>query len=204
MNRRAFVEHSIRLLAVASVPSCGYHKVRMGPDTTSKESVSAVLISSDDKKLVVITSQFHYVFDAPSPLVQTLKGTLHPFVHCTLSQFHVDINGKASGTISLLIPNSPNLALSPLINAALSNAVAAGFTRTSSGAEYITMLHGDRYSAGDVQPAKQYQLNKTYEIEVVSEGYGYRASPVGAVAGEMAIGGLILFSLPVAAVSGQK
>jgi hypothetical protein len=176
----------------------------MGPDTISKESISAVLISSDDKKLVVVTGKFHYVFDAPSTLVQTVKGPLHPFVQCAFSQFHVDIDGKTSGTISLLIPNSPSVALSPLFNAALSNAAAAGFTRTSGGAEYSTTLRGDRYSAGDVQPGKQYQLNKTYEVQVASEGYGYRASPVGAVAGEMAVGGLILLSLPVAAVSGQK
>ena len=101
--------------------------------------------------------------------------TLIPKDSCTFSQFHVDINGKTSGTISPLIPNSPSVALSPLFNAALSNAAAAGFTRTSGGAEYSTTLRGDRYTAGDVQPAKQYQLNKTYEIEVASEGYGYRS-----------------------------
>ncbi len=196
MNRRTFVKYSLGCLTAANISSCGYHKVRMGGDSPSKEIVSSVLISADEKTLVVMTHQFHYIFAAPSALVQTLKGTFHPYVEATVSQFHVDINGKTSGTLSLFVSNAPTEALGA--------AVTAGFTRTSRGAVFTTTLHGDRYSAGDVQATEQFRLNKTYEIEVTSEGYGWKPSPIGTAAGELAMGGLILFSLPIALVSGQK
>jgi hypothetical protein len=196
MNKRDFVRHSLGCLTVAGLSSCGYHKVRMGADTTSKEYVSSALLSADEKKLVVMTVQHHYIFDIPSPVVRALKGTIHPYVRATFSQFHVDINGKTTSSISISVLNAPNEVIEAAIN--------AGYARTSNGAEYTTALHGERYSAGDVQPTPQILLGRTYEIEVVTEGYGYRASPIASVAGEFALGGLILFSLPIALVSGQK
>ena len=82
----------------------------MGPDTTSTEVVSSVLISADEKELVVMTPQFHYIFDVPTPLVQSIKGQLHPFIQASFSQFHVDINGKTSGTISRATNAKPTVA----------------------------------------------------------------------------------------------
>jgi hypothetical protein len=47
-------------------------------------------------------------------------------------------------------------------------------------------LHETRYNAGTIQPTAQYRLNKTYEIDVVAQTYGTKATPIGMAAGEFA------------------
>jgi hypothetical protein len=194
-----FSRHSLAIaaltlagLALTSVSSC----TTTPTQTSSMERVSSVLISADEKKIVVMTRQYHYIFDVPSPLVQALKGTMHQYDQATFSQFHVYNNGKTRGAVSIVVSNAPNEVLEA--------AVAAGFMRTSNGAVFSTALYGDRYGAGDVQPTKQYKLNQSYHIQVVSDGYSHIPSPVKSAVGGFALGGLILFSLPIALVSGQK
>ena len=192
MNRRDFFTYSFGLTAMVGIAFCAdYHKVRR--DIISTEVVSSVLISADQTKIVVMTRQYHYIFDVPTPVVQALKAPFHTYVQATFSTFHVDAAGKTIGTVSLLISNAPNEALEA--------AISAGFAKTASGAAYATTLHGDRYGAGNLQPTQQYKLNKTYEITVVSEGYEWRPTPIATVEGEFALGSLILFSLPIALAS---
>jgi hypothetical protein len=192
MNRRGFAHHSLRCVALAIVSSC----TTTPTQTSSMELVSSVLISADERTIVVMTRQFHYIFNVPFPLIQALKGTVHQYDEATFSMFHVYNNGKTRGAVSILVSNAP-----PEV---LDAAVASGFTRTPNGAVFNTQLYGDRYSAGDVQPTTRYKLNKTYHIQVVSDGYSHIPSPIKSAAGGFALGGLILFSLPIALVSGLK
>lgn len=192
MNRRSFLAHSCGWLAMGrvSVSLAQYRKV---PNyAKSKEVISSVLISSDEKKLVVMTHDFHYVFDVPVALVQAIKGSFHPFTHATFSEFRVDSSGSTTGTVTLRVSGAPR--------EDLESAVRAGFSRSPRGAWFTTELHGERYNAGDVQVGSQYQLNEPYEIEVETEnGYSWRASPLASLGGSLALGLVILVSLPVAA-----
>lgn len=195
MNRRNFVGHSLGWLALASASSCAtQYKVPI--ETSYKEVISSVLISVDEKTLVVMTDHFHYIFDVPSPLVQALKGNFHPYVQATFSAFRVDARGKMSGTISLLILNAPSEALQA--------AIGAGFTRTSNGAALTISLHGERFTSVNILPTDRYRLNTSYKIDVVTEGYTYKATPIAPIEGELALGGMLLIFLPIALVSGQK
>jgi len=90
-----------------------------------KETISSVLITTDEKRLVAMTSRYHYVFDIPPPLLAAIKGSFHPYVRAEFSEFHVDMVGTASGTVSLTVSSAPD--------DAVASAIEAGFTRTSGG-----------------------------------------------------------------------
>jgi hypothetical protein len=155
----------------------------------SKETVSSVLISADGTRLIVMTSHFHYIFEIPAPVLAALKGSFHPYVRAEFSQFHVDIPGTASGTVSHSVSSAPD--------EALADAVTSGFTKTSNGAVFATTLHGHRYAAGDVQPTAQYKLNRTYEIEVEDDLANYsKPSPIVMAAGYLTIYGVLLVVAP--------
>lgn len=195
VNRRSFAQHSLGWFAISGVSSCAT-QYKVPVETTYKEVVSSVLMSADEKTLVVMTDHFHYIFDIPAPLVQALKGTFHPYVKATFSTFRVDARGKMSGAISLLILSAPN--------DALETAISAGFTRISNGAVLTIPLHGERFTSVNILPTAQYRLNTTYEIDVVIEGYTYKPTPIASVEGGLALWGLILIGAPIALVSGQK
>jgi hypothetical protein len=156
---------------------------------TSKEMVSSVLITADEKQLVVMTSRYHYIFEMPPPVLATLKGSFHPYVSATFSELHVDMPGTASGTVSLAVSSAPD--------EALASAVAAGFTKTPAGAVFTTALRGHRYTAGDVQPTAKYKLNRTYEIEVEDDLRNYsKPSPIVTAAGYLTFYGILLVVAP--------
>lgn len=192
MNRRDFVQHSLGWLAILDISSCAqYHPV--SAYTTSIEIVSGLLISEDGKTLVVVTNRFHFIFDVPSPVVQAIMGTFHRYVQASFSKINFENRDSVSGTISLLVLKAPAEAVEA--------AATAGFTKTSNGAVFTTTLHGDVYGAADVVLPAQYKLNKAYEIEVVTAGTAWRATPIASTAGGFALGSLILVSLPIALVS---
>jgi hypothetical protein len=185
MNRRRFIEQSSWWLAMAG-------SVAQGATTeTYKEVISSVLITENGKKLVVTTSQYHYIFDAPPALVRTLKEKFHPYVTATFSDFHVSSSGKTVGTTTLAIANAPH--------EALEEAIAAGFVRSADGAAFTTSLNGQRYRAGGVKPTAQYKLNNSYEINVVSEQSESRTriTPIQVVGGVLVLAGVALFALMV-------
>jgi hypothetical protein len=89
MKRREFIENSVGLTSLLAV------WVDALADDASKytEHISSVLISQDEKKLVVVTRNFHYIFLAQPTLVKTLKSSFHPYVSGRFSDFRVSSNG---------------------------------------------------------------------------------------------------------------
>ena len=155
----------------------------------SKEVVSSVLIAADGTRLVIVTAQFHYIFEMPAPLLAALKQPFHAYVQAKFSEFHVEIPGATTGTVSLSVSSAPD--------DAVASAIAAGFTKTPDGAEYATTLHGFRYTAGDIKVGEQYILNKTYEIEVDDDLKNYRKpSPITMAAGYLTFYGILLVVAP--------
>jgi hypothetical protein len=172
------LQHPISLFAImAAASSCAsekHTKVKL------KEVVSSVLVTADGTQLVVMTSRFHYIFNVPAPLLAALKDSFHPYVQATFSDFHVEITQGTSGTVSLSVLSAPD--------EALTSAIAAGFTKTPSGAQFITTLHGVRYTAGNVHATARYKLNKTYEIQVEDDLQNYsKPSPIMMTAGYLTL-----------------
>jgi len=190
MNRREFIGHSALSLTFAGVSSC----VTSDEWRTYHESVSSVLISSDDSKLVVMTPRYHYIFDATPSVIRTLKGTFHPYVKATFGGFRVFKTGSTLGTVTLILSNAPT--------EAVGEAVAAGFEPDPKGAELVVSVQGQRYRAGSVKPASPYSLNKSYDIEVTSEQSEAHLSetPIKLVGGGLVLGYVVL--LPASVLAG--
>ncbi len=192
MNRRHCLRYPFGLFAImATAPSWASENHSKGK---LKEIVSSVLVTDDGTQLVVMTPRFHYIFNIPAPLLAALKGSFHPYIQATFSDFHVEITQGTSGTVSLSVLSAPE--------EAITEAIAVGFTKTPSGAQFVTTLHGVRYSAGDVHATAQYKLNRTYEIQVEDDLQNYsKPSPITMTAGYLTIGGILLVVAPQAFTS---
>jgi hypothetical protein len=187
MDRRQFLRSSLIGIAAFASESCvtGTHR-----KPNSKEIISSVLTTSDGSKLVVITDRFHYVFNAPAPLVAALKGSFHPYVQARFVEFHVDVVGGAGGTVILSLVAAPEQAVDA--------AEAAGFSKVSGGAEYTTYLYGNRYSPNNnLKIPTGYKLNRIYEVSVDDDMKTYaKPSPIGMAAGYLTIYGILLVVAP--------
>jgi len=130
-----------------------------------REDISSVLISQDGKKLVVIGKRYHYIFDAPRAIVQTLRASFHPFVSGAFGKFYVDSGGQTSGRYRLVLSSSA-------LEKDRADALAAGY-KAMEGSSHLSFdgeLRGVRYSAGDVRlPATAEKLNKTYRVIISAE-----------------------------------
>jgi len=192
LDRREFVSGSLFPFIGLSVAGC----MTTTPEWRSySERITSVLISADEKKLVVFTSDYHYLFEAPPAIVRTLKGAFHPYVTATFGGFRVLADGSMQGSGALQLWKAPA--------DRVDEAVAAGFTRTGSGrAELLVNLQGHRYKAGSLKPLPRYELNKAYSIEVEAQKSTthFDATPIKIVAGvPLVVGGVALFPLAVAA-----
>lgn len=187
MHRREFSKKIFALLAITGTSNFAFSAIGI---QTYKEYISSTLISADGKKLVVITSGFHYVFNTTPTIVQALKGRFHEYLQARFSNFHVAASGKILGKVSLQLP-----ATAP--DDALEDAINAGFIRTPDGAIFNTPLEGERYKPGEIQTLEKHKLNQTYEIEVTSEQSAEKASitPLQVVGGVLAVAGIALFAL---------
>ena len=131
------------------------------------ESVSSLLISSDDKNIVVITEKYHYIFDAPPDMVAALKAPFHRSIEGSLGTLFIAGSGAASIRYELLLKD----AATPQER---DQALAAGFQARGKASDTLSIrgeLHGTRYESGGVQPPAQspLRLNRTYEISVNAE-----------------------------------
>lgn len=179
LTRRGCLAHLFGSLAAASLPACS-----STPSKGINETVSSVLVTQDGKKLVVMTPQYHYIFDLPPTILNALRGDFHPSVDAAFQHFRVDSKGRVTGDVTLLVTD-PH----PAVVAA---ALAAGFARNGNVAYFATTLQGERFKAGNVQPTEQYRLNKSYVIPVSGSGDA-GATPIGAVAGTLVIGAIVLY-----------
>jgi hypothetical protein len=192
MNRRILAKQAISVLATAGISGCAAI-TDIAEERPKKylESVSSVLISEDGKKLVVMSEEFHYIFDAPPVLVLTLKGELHPYLLAEISPFRVGLDGRTVGRVALKLSDVPD--------EILEDAISKGFTRTEEGAKYDTLLEGKRYGANAVQPLPSYRLNKTYAVAVeVAQGAKVVKTPIYIAKGALVIAGVAVVLLAFA------
>lgn len=125
-----------------------------------REKISSVLVSEDNKNLVIFTEQYHYIFDLPPELATVLKGELHSHVKASLFQFQVDAERHITGKYELLLPPDSPEHIKQV-------AIAAGFD--SSGISMNGELSGMRYDANGVHPPANLQLNQEYEVTISAE-----------------------------------
>lgn len=141
-------------------------------DRTYGERVSSVLISKDERKLVILTKDYHYVFDATPMIVSTLKGAFHQSISANFGTLVVNPSGAVSISFKLSLAKEAS-------DADKQEAIRAGYLQTKNGGIYTEgELRGVRYAAGGVVPPElPTQLNKEYLISVViRQGPGEKAA----------------------------
>ncbi len=65
---------------------------RAKSDSSYTEEVASILISEDEKKLVFIGEDYHYIFDAPMELTNSLRSTFRKSLYAKYKHFRVNLN----------------------------------------------------------------------------------------------------------------
>lgn len=166
------------------------------------EDVSSILTTQDHQKIVLITKQYHYIFDMPPELMNTLGSELHPYVAASFDTFILADNNNIKGTFSLTVKQD-----APLQQ--FENAAAKGYQCIAQthkeGSECTAMfaLKGKRYSGGKVQLANNLKLNQEYRISIQTKanlGSKVLLTPVTVALDGMVVLGfvtLVAISVPI-------
>ncbi|MCA6218810.1 hypothetical protein KGA65_19885 [Ideonella sp. B7] len=134
--------------------------------TTYHETLTSLLLSQDRQHLVVIGEHYHYIFDAPTPLVDALASPLHAQMEGELGRFTVAADGRTQGDYALILPTGLN-------EAERAQAVALGFQADLASAGGLRMtgrIAGQRYLQGTVKAHRvRTSLNHPYTVEIQAE-----------------------------------
>lgn len=160
INRRAFI--AIGALAFCGL-STGCSSIFL-KDRRYMEKVSSLLITKDEKKLVFMTKDYHYIFDAPYSIAITLRSEFHKNVFGEFGDFHVNSSGEILGQYTLRLSKYAS-------QQEQHDALAAGYRRHIDGSMSIEgVLIGQRYSSNGIQAnTAEQKLNRTYLMSVVEE-----------------------------------
>lgn len=137
-------------------------------DTVYHEKLSTILISEDLRQIVFMGAAYHYIFEAPAGIVESMSSGFHQNITATFDDFHVDSKGVVTGAVLLRLSAQAS-------DAEKISAARLGYTRTTSGTalyccEYAQRISGIRYEANNVLPTLPSQkLNRTYDITITAE-----------------------------------
>jgi len=129
------------------------------------ETISSVLASQNDRHIVAIGRNHHYVFDVPEVLARALRSPARTQLSAVFTPFHVDAHGDISGEVTLRLP--PGAA--PEMQRAAGEVGMAHQTDDSWQASI--RLAGHRYSSWTYRTPgdKQEKLGQTYTIDVTTD-----------------------------------
>lgn len=165
MNRMLKMGHMLIVFVLFMASGCS--TIGMFQDYEYTEEISSVLISQDKKKIVAITNQYHYMFDAPQGLIKILESPIHNKVSATFNSFKVTKDNEMSGSIVL----SSNGEVSDV---EIAMAKELGFymygAQSYKWYTWQNSIKGVRYSASDFTlPNSSYKLNKPYVVRIEAE-----------------------------------
>lgn len=140
---------------------------RLYANTQYTETISSILISQDNKKIVVIGMSYHYVFDAPDVLIRTLTSSFHKSVKGDLSGFTIDSSNAITGDYLLKIEKEAS-------EQEKLEAIAVGFVKSGEDLIFNGKLNGFRYSAGGIiggmrESKDSLRLNKIYTVKIFTK-----------------------------------
>ncbi|MNX79286.1 hypothetical protein D3C86_1109110 [compost metagenome] len=183
------------------------------PARTYTEEFSSLMVSSDSRTFAVLGPQYHYLFDMPPAMAQSLASDFRSRLTAEIiREFHVGAGGSTWGFVRLQLTGDAT-------DRDRKAAHALGYQTTAEGLVYFTNhLKGKRYlartgtpaappaqQAGQAPQVSQTALDKPYRVTVVDSQGSADAmkvlSPVYMLAGTglvVANPAVILFALPVA------
>ncbi|WP_175786791.1 5-formyltetrahydrofolate cyclo-ligase [Burkholderia anthina] len=168
-------------------------------DPEYRETLSAFLISADGKKLVVLGTRYHYIFDVPPALAVNLTAPYRPKLYTDFDDFETH-GDTITGRYVVQLSREDAPAGSELRERALADGFKdRGYELTESGT-----ISGKRYQPNDVTPSSIPQaFNHAYNVKVIErpsvlgQGAKLALSPI-TMAADGAIGLLGLALFPIA------
>lgn len=166
---------------------------------TYKESFSSILISEDQKKIVILGEKFHYVFDVPERLPEFLSSPLRPSLSARFSHVSVEEDGHIEGYLNLFLPFDYRKATEE--QKALAGKLGMTVVKSLVYSAEEMHLKGQRFLANQatVPTGTSTPLNRTYIAEIYesptkAEVYArLNPSPVQRAAD----GALLLLAIPL-------
>ncbi|AOR70701.1 hypothetical protein BBJ41_24560 [Burkholderia stabilis] len=187
-------------LAATSVALSGCFTPKLYKDDAYSEKVSGFMITQDGKKLVVLGTRYHYIFDLPAQLRPVLLSGYRKSLHTTFAGFHAS-GGSITGHYRIVLKNASDNDRQA--------ASADGFTVEPAGLVLEGDIDGKRYSTegfaekdkGTTQPFNQpYSVYIRESPSVVGMGLRILATPITVAAdGVLVLGGIVL--VPFAAIA---
>lgn len=180
VSRRLFLIGS----AIASSVFYGCATSALFKHEEYSEHITSIFISADQRKLIVITERYHYIFDAPQAIVSTLQSQLSSAVQANFyhennngffsdteisrrrHDFYVDSSGNVEGdyTLRLIPPASSEL---------VSEAKRLGYQFNVDSMNCWTQsgrLAGKRYSSGGIRASVlEHKLKKPIDLFIEAE-----------------------------------
>lgn len=193
-------------MAAACLPLSGCFTPKLYKDSQYHEQVSGFMITEDGKKLVVLGTDYHYIFDLPASLRPVLMSGYRKALHTAFAGFHAS-GSSVTGHYRIVLPKEASADDQQA-------ATADGFTVAQAGLVLEGDIRGKRYStdgfaARDKVDDKTAQaFNQRYVVYITESpsavGMGLRilATPVTVAAdGVLVLGGIVL--VPIAFVAIQ-
>lgn len=177
------------LLSISSLAGCASNTSRKREYT---ERISSVYLTGDAKQMVIIGVDYHYIFDAPPVIANTINSEFQPYVEASFGNFDVHSSHNIQGAFGLKLRDDAPDNLKD-------QALQAGYYRRASDGAIIAAgpIKGKRYSA---PPNKDFghtaSLNRTHEIKVTDWSSTRGKSPSSPVS-KTAEGILVIGALPL-------
>ncbi|ONT14175.1 hypothetical protein A8E38_09765 [Burkholderia cenocepacia] len=190
-------------VAASSLALSGCFTPKLYKNDAYSEHVSAFMMTEDGKKLVVLGTRYHYIFDLPAQLRPVLLSGYRKSVRTTFEGFHAS-GGSVTGHCRIVLPKDAS-------DDDRRAASADGFASEPAGLVLEGDIDGKRYSTeGFVEKDKAaaQPFNRPYSVyikespSVVGMGLRILATPITVAAdGVLVLGGIVL--VPFAAIAIQ-
>ncbi len=159
------------------------------------EKISSILITNDNTKIAVLGETYHYIFNAPPLLTQTLAADFGKNLSASFNTFILGGGNTINGKFSLWLNHNAS-------EEAKARATALGFQVIKNGAMRLDLtIDGERFARGQPLPMKQaYKLNNEYSIRieapdgVVMKAAKIAVTPITAAADGVLILGAVILS----------
>lgn len=172
MQRRKFITLTSAAVAATStllLGGCVTHDLHEASKRQEidyySETVKQVLITQDEKSIVIIGAKHHYIVDAPETLVQAIRSGFHKHLRARFGTFDVDHQANLSGSLVLMLGADAT-------QQECEEADSLGFKVPEKPDADVQRrrgyrLEGKRYLAGDFQlPSQAKPLNQSYDVTV--------------------------------------
>ncbi|AZQ55753.1 hypothetical protein [Burkholderia cenocepacia] len=188
-------------VAASSLALSGCFTPKLYKNDAYSEYVSAFMMTEDGKKLIVLGSRYHYIFDLPAQLRPVLLSGYRKSVRTTFDGFHAR-GGSVTGHYRIVLPKDAS-------DDDRRAASADGFVSEPAGLVLEGDIDGKRYSTDgfvEKDKAAAQPFNHRYSVYIVESpsvvGMGLRilATPITVAAdGVLVLGGIVL--VPFAAIA---